>query len=185
MAKQYELVWRTHGGARPGAGRPPKGDKAGEPHLRRPSHQKKHPLHITIKVAPDVGSLRDRELVQAIREATHVAARREDFRIVHLNLTSDEIDLLVEADSRQGLTNGIRGFQISAAGQIKRVLTARTGKERSGVFPDRYRLRVITTSEEADAAIASVVKSDGDEFVVWPPRTTLLVDGLARVRGGA
>lgn len=182
MAKHYELVWRTHGGARPGAGRPPKGDKAGEPHTRRPSHQKKHPLHITIKVAPDVGSLRDRELVQAIREATHVAARREDFRIVHLNLSSDEIDLLVEADSRHGLTNGIRGFQISCAGQIKRVLTARTGQQRSGVFPDRYRLRVITTPEEADAAIASVVKSETDDFVVWPPRTTLLSEGLARFR---
>ena len=180
MAKHYELVWRTHGGARPGAGRPPKGDKAGAPHTRRPSHHKKHPLHITIKVAADVGSLRDREMVQAIREATHVAARREDFRIVHLRVSRDEMDLLVEADSRHALTNGMRGFQISVAGQIKRVLTARTGETRTGLFPDRYHLRVITTPAEADAAIASVVTSAPDDFVVWPPRTTLLVEGLAR-----
>jgi hypothetical protein len=180
MAKHYELVWRTHGGARPGAGRPPKGDKAGEPHLRRPSHQKKHPLHITIKVAPDIGSLRDRELLLAIREATHITAKREDFRIVHLSVSGDELDLLVEADSRHALTRGIRGFQISAAGQIKRVLTARTGEQRTGVFPDRYRLRALTTPEEVDAAIASVVKSVPDDFVVWPPHTTLLAEGLAR-----
>jgi len=182
MAKQYELVWRTHGGARPGAGRPPKGDKAGEPHLRRPPHHKKHPLHITIKVAPDIGSLRDRDMLLAIREATHITAKREDFRIVHLAVSSAEMDLLVEADSRHALTNGMRGFQISAAGQIKRVLTERTGDQRTGVFPDRYRMHVLTTPDEAAAAIATVVTTASDDFVVWPPRTTLLVEGLAKVR---
>src|SRR3712207_9325784 len=51
----------------------------------------------------------------AVREATIVTARREDFRIVHLSIQRDHIHLIVEAASKRALSTGVRGFSISAA----------------------------------------------------------------------
>jgi hypothetical protein len=43
-------------------------------------------LHVVLRVAPEVGNLRQRKLYQAMREATIVAAVRERIRIVHISL---------------------------------------------------------------------------------------------------
>jgi hypothetical protein len=69
---QVELVFRTRGGKRPGAGRKPKGKRASERHKERPDHDPRHPVHITIRVVGNVGGLRCRDLYLAIREATIV-----------------------------------------------------------------------------------------------------------------
>src|SRR5215218_6812244 len=83
---QAELPLRTHGGKRVGAGRPPKGPKSSKPnqrHDKRPAHNARHPVHITLRIAADIASLRRRHTYHALREATLTAAKREDFRIVH------------------------------------------------------------------------------------------------------
>ena len=157
---QQELTWRTHGGKREGAGRPPNGPKAGMPHARRPAHTRSHPLHVTIRVASDIGSLRKRDMFLAIREASIVTAMREDFRIVHLSVQGTHLHLLVEADSKSAITRGMRGFQISAARQINAVMTARTGKLRTGaVFPDRYHSRALTSPRAVRHALAYVLNN--------------------------
>ena len=180
MAKPYELVWRTHGGARPGAGRPPKGDVAGEPHRRRPPHYPAHPVHVIVKVARGLPSLRDREVVDGLREATFIALRREDFRIVRLIATTDTLELLIEADTRHAITRGMRGFQIAVTSEVKNVLFARTGERRKGVFPDRYRERALTTAAEVDEVVARFAAAPRLDLHLWPPRTVLLFEGLAR-----
>ena len=157
---KQELTWRTHGGKRRGAGRPPRGDKAGMPHARRPAHTRSHPLHITIRVASDIGSLRKRDMFLAIREASIVTAMREDFRIVHLSVQGTHVHLLVEADSKSAISRGMRGFQISAARQINAVMTARTGQRRRGaVFPDRYHARALTSPRAVRHALAYVLNN--------------------------
>ena len=157
---QQELAWRTHGGKRAGAGRKPNGPKAGMPHTSRPRHTRSHPLHITIRVAGDIDSLRKRDMFLAIREATIVTAMREDFRIVHLSVQGTHLHLLVEADSKSAISRGMRGFQISAARQINAVMTARTGERRRGaVFPDRYHLRALTSPRAVRHALAYVLNN--------------------------
>src|SRR5262245_9213348 len=77
------VLFKQRGGKRRGAGRKPKGHRAGSPHKARPELDARHPVHVVLRVVAAVGSLRRRCAYRAIREATITTARREDFRIVH------------------------------------------------------------------------------------------------------
>jgi REP element-mobilizing transposase RayT len=124
---QAEMVFRQHGGKRPGAGRKPNGKRPGARHEKRPEHNPRHPMHVTIRI------------YLALREATIVTAGREGFRIVHMSIQRDHVHLIVEAQSKAALSKGVRGFSISAARQINKVITARGGDRRTGkVIGDRF-----------------------------------------------
>src|SRR5579872_3384751 len=75
---------KQRGGKRRGAGRRPRGARAGERHQARPEFKPTHALHVVVRVAPAVGSLRRRKLYKAMRDATITAALREWLRIVHI-----------------------------------------------------------------------------------------------------
>ena len=124
-SEQVEMVFRTHGGRRRGAGRKPKGKHPGARHVARPEHDPRHPVHVTIRIVGNVEGLRRREMYLALREATIVTAKREDFRIVHMSIQRDHIHMIVEADSKAALSKGVQGFSISAARQINKAITAR------------------------------------------------------------
>src|SRR5262249_14552276 len=117
---QQELFRR--GGRRRGAGRKPKGRRAGERHEARPDFKPYHPLHVVMRVVPAVGSLRRRAMYKAVRDASITAALRERFRIVHVSLQRDHVHMLVEADDKLALGRGMQGFQISAARNINTAL---------------------------------------------------------------
>jgi REP element-mobilizing transposase RayT len=152
---QVEMVFRTHGGKRRGAGRKPKGERPGERHEARPEHDPRHPVHVTIRVVGSASGLRRKDIYLALREATIVTAKREDFRIVHMSIQRDHIHLIVEADSKGALSKGIRGFSISAARQINRAVTARGGDRRTGrVIGDRFHARPLTSPRAVRNAIA-------------------------------
>jgi REP element-mobilizing transposase RayT len=117
---QQELFRR--GGKRCGAGRKPTGKRAGEQHAARPEFKACHPLHVVMRVVPEVRSLRRRKIYQAVRDATITAALRERIRIVHISLQRSHVHLLVEADSKAALARGMQGFVISAARHINTAL---------------------------------------------------------------
>jgi REP element-mobilizing transposase RayT len=143
---QVEMSFRTHGGKRRGAGRKPKRGQPGPPHQARPEHDRRHPVHVTLRVVGSVGGMRCRDIYLALREATIVTARREEFRIVHMSIQRDHIHLIVEADHKAALSKGIRGFSISAARQINKAITARGGERRTGrVIGDRFHARPLTS----------------------------------------
>src|SRR5262245_8677171 len=118
MRGQVEMRFRTHGGKREGAGRKPKGRQAGAAHEKRPEPDARHPVHVTIRVVGSAAGLRKRDMYLALREATIVSAKREDFRIVHMSIQRDHVHLIVEAERKDALSKGVRGFSISAARQI-------------------------------------------------------------------
>jgi hypothetical protein len=68
---QQELFRR--GGKRKGAGRKPKGARAGERHEARPDVKPYHALHIVMRVEPVVGSLRRRSMYRASPTRAHRA----------------------------------------------------------------------------------------------------------------
>ena len=117
---QQELF--RHGGKRKGAGRKPKGRRAGAPHQKRDDFNARHPLHVVMRVVPAVGNMRRRELYKAMGEATITAAMRERFRIVHISLQRTHVHMLVEAKDKLALARGMQGFQISAARNINTAL---------------------------------------------------------------
>ena len=158
--EQQELVFRTWGGRRRGAGRPPKGPRSSEPHKKRSSFRASEPLHVNIRVDRDVGRLRKRHMYKALREATITAAKREDFRIVHVSIQSNHVHLLIEAANKTALAKGMQGFQISAARRINRVISKRSEKRRIGrVFSDRYHVRVLRSPKQTRHALAYVLNN--------------------------
>jgi REP element-mobilizing transposase RayT len=154
---QQELFRR--GGKRRGAGRKPKGARAGERHAARLEFKPYHALHVVMRIAPAVGSLRRRTLYKAMRDATITAALRDRFRIVHLSLQRTHVHMLVEADHKAALARGMQGFLISAARHINTALGNGTRRRRGKVFADRYHVEVITTPTRARHAIGYILSN--------------------------
>src|SRR5215468_10646189 len=154
------VLWRKRGGKRRGAGRPPKGARAGSSHQPRPYLHARHPVHVTLRVTAAVGNLRRRCVYQAIREATLTTARREDFRIVHLSIQRTHLHLIVEADHKAALAVGMQGFQISAAKHLNAAISRDKPKRRRGtVFPDRYHAEIITSPTQARHTLSYVMNN--------------------------
>lgn len=147
------------GGARRGAGRKPKGLRAGASHRKRCELSGRDPIHVTLRVTSAVGNLRRRDAYRAIRAATLTTARRTQFRIVQMSIQRTHLHLLVEADDKSALAAGMQGFQISAARHLNAAMrkTQDAAPRRGGVFPDRYFAVVITSPRQARHALAYVL----------------------------
>jgi len=159
---QQSLDFRAdrRGGKRKGAGRPAKGPRSSERHKRRPVHDPKHPVHVTLRATEDIGSLRKKDIFRAIGDATVTAARREEFRIVHMSVQRTHVHLLVEAGSKRALSRGMQSFQIAAAKRINAALRRRTGVRRRGqVFADRYNARALTSPRAVRNALCYVLNN--------------------------
>jgi REP element-mobilizing transposase RayT len=162
---QQDLVFRDpeadgRGGKRKGAGRPPKGPRSSERHKRRPPHDPRHPVHVTLRVVPGLGSLRKRDMYRAIREATIVVIPHEGFRIVHFSVQTNHIHLISEASGKQALSRGMQSFEISAAKHINAAVWKRTGvRRRGGVFADRYNSRALTSPRAVRHAVCYVLNN--------------------------
>jgi REP element-mobilizing transposase RayT len=155
------LLIKQRGGKRRGAGRRPKGERAGSPHRERPFHDARYPVHVVLRAVRAVGNLRRRSVYHAIRKATRTTARREDFRIVHLSIQHDHVHLLIEANDKAALASGMQGFQISAAKHLNAAISKeRPGPARRGsVFPDRYHPVVIKSPTQARHALSYVINN--------------------------
>jgi REP element-mobilizing transposase RayT len=172
---QQELFRR--GGKRRGAGRKPKGARAGERHTARPEFKPHHALHVVMRIVPAVGSLRRRKLYRAMRDATITAALREWFRIIHISIQRDHLHMIVEADHKAALARGMQGFQVSAARHINAALGDGVRRRRGKVFADRYHVEVITSPTQARRAIKYVLsnfRKHGEDRAGLP--STWLVD---------
>jgi REP element-mobilizing transposase RayT len=181
----------TRGGKRPGAGRPAKGSRAGAPHKRREAFKSSSPLHVVLRVCPEVISavrtLRGAAVYRAVRAATVVMSKHDETRIVHLSIQRTHLHLIVEANDRLALARGMKAFQISAAKQINRLLRVGERRRRGQVFADRYHAEVITSPRYARHVLNYVMnnwrkhREDRDEvgrdWLVDPFSTAVLFDG--------
>jgi REP element-mobilizing transposase RayT len=154
-------LFKQRGGKRRGAGRKPKGPRAGSPHKKRPALSPRYPVHVVLRVVAAVGNLRRRCTYRAVREATLTTARREDFRIIHASIQRNHLHLLVEADHERALAKGMQGFQVSAAKHLNAEISrGKPGPRRRGtVFPDRYHAEIITSPRQARHALNYVINN--------------------------
>jgi REP element-mobilizing transposase RayT len=150
--RQCPLAFRTWGGARAGAGRKPKGQRAGVSHLPRPVHSQHHPLHVTLRVRREVPGLREWDLFVEVRRALVAGRERFGFRLVHFSVQRDHLHLIAEAANRHALSRGVQGLSIRVARAINRQLHRR-GK----VFADRYHARALKTPRAARWALRYVL----------------------------
>ena len=136
-------------------GRKPNLRRRDPQHLARPEHQARHPVHVVLRVRPEVGSLRRRHAYRAIRGALGRSAARTNFRVVHVSIQRTHLHLLVEADDKHALTLGMQGFAISAAKRVNRELRRKRGE----VFPFRYHATPITTPAQARTALSYILNN--------------------------
>ncbi len=153
-----------HGGRRPGAGRKPKGERAGVSHHGRPKVSRSSPVHVTLRVLPHVWNLRSQRSLRVIETSLEGAKTWKTFRVVHFSSLGDHLHLVVEADDQRALSSGMQGLGIRLAKGLNRMM-GRKGK----VFADRFHAHVLSTPAETRHAIAYV----------------LLNHRSHRVRGGA
>jgi hypothetical protein len=103
---------------------------------------------------------------RVLRRALGVSLARTNFRIIHVAIVGSRLELIVEADDKLALARGMQGFQVSAARSLNRA-----AGRRGTVFPDRYRMRILTTRGEVRAALGRLPQPHTN---AWP-HTTLLV----------
>ena len=141
----------THGGARPGAGRPRKAD-AGVPHAARRPLSRHHPVHLTFRMRAEVWNLRARRTFRPIQAALAGVHDRPGFRVVHFSVQGNHLHAIVEAADRVTLSSGAKAFAIRIAKGLNRVM-----RRRGPVFADRHHARPLRTPAEVRNAVQYVV----------------------------
>lgn len=158
--RQQELVFRTWGGKRKGAGRKQVNERKSEPHRVRPEVQANQIVHVALRVAPELRRLRRRDAYKAIRKALLVVLVRTDFRIVHMSIQANHVHLLIEAENKRALARGMAAFQISAARRLNQAECDSGGRPRRGsAFPDRYHPEIVSAPTHARHTLSYVLNN--------------------------
>ncbi len=142
----------TWGGKRAGAGRKRAPGRGSVPHLSRPSHHARHPVHITLRST--FRPLRSQYVFPTVRHAIAAVQHRHrfKFRVAHFAVLFDHVHLIVEAEDREALLAGVRGLAISIARRVNRLTF------RKGAFWDgRWHGRALTTPRAVRHAIVYVL----------------------------
>src|SRR5690606_12744780 len=153
----------TRGGARVGAGRPrvrplPEGWDPGRkfmPHLRRATINRHRPAHVTVRLCRLVRSLRNGKFHRVVADGILGMRGRPGFRVVHYSVQGDHVHLVVEADSRPALGQGMKGLNVRIARRFNRAVGGRKGR----VVADRYHARVLGTPTEVKRALLYVLNN--------------------------
>src|SRR5215468_1816130 len=101
--RQTELKYRTWGGKRPGAGRKPKGERAGVSHRARPVLKPRFPVHVTWRFARNVWNLRSGRSFSRLERAFFVSASRFHVRLIKYSVQGNHVHLILEAPDRVAL----------------------------------------------------------------------------------
>jgi REP element-mobilizing transposase RayT len=150
---QLELPARGRGGRRPGAGRPTL-KNAGVPHLRRAKFPGRFPLHVTLKIRKDVGSLRTNRRFSRVKRAFRFGCDRFGMRLVEFSVQGNHVHLIVEAQNKEALSRGMQGLAIRLAKGINRA-----SNRKGQIFADRYHARILRTPAEVKNAVHYVRKN--------------------------
>lgn len=142
---------RGWGGRRAGAGRPALSSRGSVPHRRRPAHRAEHPVHVTLRSI--CRSLRTQFVFPTVRRAIALANRDgARVRIAEFSVQSDHVHLLVEADGRAALLQGLRGLSIRIARNVNRLL-----RRRGRFFADGFHARALTGPRAVRNALVYVL----------------------------
>ena len=148
-ARKAEREARRRRGGRP---RKPAAER-GVPHVARPAHTRRHPVHVTVRVAFGMPSLRDGKVFPTVRRVLQRAAHQfpQVFRIVEYSVQSNHVHLVIEAADQRELSRGMQGFGIRLAKNLNR----RLGR-RGSVLSDRYHARTLRTPTQTLNALRYV-----------------------------
>ncbi|WP_373049552.1 hypothetical protein [Vulgatibacter sp.] len=152
------LKERGWGGARKGAGRKPKGprpmgDRPATPHLARPAIERRHPVHLTLRLMPEVWNLRSKRAYRVLAAAL-LGVREMGLRLTHYSAQGNHLHMIAEVETRSALSRAMRSLSIRAAKGLNKLM-GRKGR----VFADRYHLVVLKTPRQVANAIRYVLSN--------------------------
>jgi putative transposase len=145
---QQTFEFRTHGGARKGAGR--KRTLPGRPrvsHRARPVTKHRFPVHVTPR-------LRNFELCAVLRRAFVYGCKKDQFRICQFSIQGNHIHLVCEAFDNTALTRGIQGWAV----RVARGINSKLGRK-GPVFEDRYHGEIIKTPLHCRSTLCYVLQN--------------------------
>ena len=122
------------------------------PHEPRAAFASRHPLHVTLKVRPDVPSLRTVKLVNEVERSFRQACDGKRFRVVHYSLQSNHVHLIVEAAGAEDLGKGMMSIGARLARAVNRVFL-----RKGPVLLDRFHHQVLRTPREVRNALRYVL----------------------------
>ena len=139
---------KNHGGFRKGAGRP---RKRGVPHAKRAMVKSAHPMHVTMKLASGMRSLRTKASFAEFRKAV-TAAKEYGLRVLEFAVLHNHIHLMVEADSNKDLERGMKSLTIRLARNLKIK------------FKERYHLEILRSPMRVMNAIAYILTNAAKHY---------------------
>lgn len=139
---------------RPGAGRKPKGARAGRPHDRRPEFSSRTPVHVTVRVAKGIPNLRSRRAMAVLSRCFRIARERLGMRVTQYSIQANHIHLIVEAEGRYALSRAMKGLSVRIARRLNRAFD-RKGK----VIDDRFHAHILWTPREVRNAVRYVMNN--------------------------
>jgi REP element-mobilizing transposase RayT len=197
--RAQQLTIFSRGGARPGAGRKPRGEHALASHARREPLTRHEPVLVTVHLVAGCPNLRSERCLAIVRGALESGCDRFGFRLIEYSVQTNHLHLLAEAADARSLARGMQGLLVRVAKRLNR-----EWGRRGEVFGDRYHARVLTTPREVRAALVDVLQnarkhgarlrgidrcSSGPWFTGWrgraaPGRSALPAAGSWLLRAG-
>ncbi len=152
--RQLSLDLKTWGGKRRNSGRKPKGPRALLRHCARPRIAPSRPVHVTIRMRPEIRNLRTKDTYRVIARALASGGERFGLRVVHHSVQSNHIHLIAEAADAHALGHGMQGLAIRIAKRLN-ALARRHGR----VLADRYHVHVLRTPREVRHCLLYVLNN--------------------------
>jgi len=151
--RQREFGFMGWGGKRRGAGRKPKGERAGVSHAKRPKLAARFPVSITLRLLPGLRTLRENGTHERIRELL-AASTTESFRVIEYSVLSNHVHFLAESSDERALSRAMLGLVSRLARALNRMW-----KRAGQVFGDRYHARILETPREVRSALNYVLQN--------------------------
>ncbi len=159
MANKQKITTRQltifpRGGARAGAGRKPKGEKALVAHETRGRVTRRDPVLITTRLVEGLPNLRRERTLVLLRDALAAGADRFGFRLIEYSIQTNHLHFVAEGEDARSIARGMQGLLVRIAKALNRHWDRR-GK----VLVDRYHARILGTPREVRNALVYVLQN--------------------------
>jgi REP element-mobilizing transposase RayT len=110
------------------------------------------PVHVTLRLAPGLPTLRQGRSHHALLRSLGAAADRHGLRILHYSAQSNHVHMVCEAEDARSVSRGLQGLCVRIAHALNQLW-----KRAGSVFADRFHCRQLKTPTEVRNALKYVL----------------------------
>ena len=109
-SEQLEFGFVNWGGKRRGAGRKPKGARAGVSHEKRAKMSGREPVSVTLRFVEGLLTLRGDDTHELLVQSMIASSNAESFQVCHHSVQTNHVHLIVEAKDAPELSRGMNSL---------------------------------------------------------------------------